>query len=405
MMEEIYLALFFNTVFILVNGRRLQNRLTKTLSTLLKVLFFFTLSYILYRVSLSDGKTMLSSVVYLAFIFFSLPFVLFIGRKWKVDALMMSSLIMGIYFLFQNKYHGEFVSFLLYMLVNLVLMKKVEAKNLKVIIVNISFYVLAWIFLYVSNYDFQQYLPGSIDMEILFLAFFFFNVVLSQCMGISPFYSHRDDYISVVDKKSIFKIDIIFFLIVFPIHLIMLERIFSILDAEYQDFFIITLVIMFFVSLIREYMKKEDDLTIFVNVKLVMMNIMLLTYLSRDREILETLCYVMIPFVLVHFPFLTKENHQQKNNMLNYLFAFFVLGLGPSTIFKIKTYVLLLLFQYNKYLCFFFIFSTILVVIKFLIFFIKNQKYLVYIKNPVYYFVFLVVLCICLFSGHIPDKI
>ena len=379
-MMEMYGAVLSNIVFILV-GTFWKNIYLKNIC---KAVFVVMISSMLFPID--EYHLILIPLVAV--------FVLSSSDGWEADALMMSIILIHIYLLLKDIHYGEFISFMSYIIATSAILSKESKKiydSLRPIFINISFYVLASMAYHLSS-----------TTEMVFLSLVFFNMVLIQCIGISPFHSYRDNLSLIKNKLSLFKIDMTFVLFVFPIHLKMFNSLFSLVGQTFQDIFLSILFVLFFLSLYREYTKKESDFDLMANVKIVIISIMLINYLGS-----ADFYYMAVPFLLVHYPLLKekKEFSNLKNTILNYLFFFLVLGLGPSAIFKVKTHTLLLIFHYNKYFFFFFILSTALVIIRFMMVFVGNTNRRIFIKNPLYFTAFFVIICVYLFSGYIPDKI
>ena len=398
-MTEIYLGLFISILFALFSSKHHSHRFVTILLAACKFLFISTMVYVIFKENSLPRE-------YSFFLIASIPLILILNNEWKSSALLMSVLLVNIFLLLYNENHNEFIMFMVYMLTGLVLTSPSRADVLRSLLINTSFYVMAWIFLYVSGHGQPN---EEISMEILFLALIFFTVILVQCVGISLFPNHRDELYLKKDKSG-FNSDILFTLFVLPVHLAMLRPIFFSLSEKFREMFLAVILFFFFVYLFQEYIKREKgNLMAVVNIKIIVIHVILSVYLAGPYEYEEILYYVAIPFVFIHFPFAGRTGTEaipphNKTSILNYLFAFIAIGIGPSFIFKTKTYALLLLFRYNSYICLIFILLTTLVIIKFLIFFIKNRPPLIFHKKPLKALLFSVILFAYFFSGHIPDK-
>ena len=403
---QLYSALLLNIFFLWVaTTEKITEPIKRRVVIFCKIAFAATLYAALYEAFTMGIENIPSAGLYIIFMVPSILVLLFLDGSNKIDVLIMPTILLNIYLLLQNRFNSEFLSFMSYMAVNLVLIigddRKKGTQMLKSILTNISFYTLAWMIFYVLGQN------DGIHIGATFISLGLFVVILLQCVGASPFCNYYDELYLKTEGKLMFKMGLLFVLFVMPIHLMMLKPVFSLLDDHLQNIFLALLVVFISASLWREYVRGSDELTAMVNIKLFIISIFLLVFLTEEYEFFQEFYYMSVPFVLVHMPIHTKKEEIfcTKDRVLNYIFLFLVLGFSPSVVFKVKSYALLILFYQNPYLCFLFVLSATLVVINFLIFFIRNDQRLIYIKNPLYFAFFLAIICVYLFSVHIPDKI
>ena len=413
---QFYLILLVNIIAILLNKKDSP----KSLCNVCKALFLFVIAYIAIR-SIPWISTVFLGPIEAPFLFFSqllehqrifsvaifysisIIFLLFLDSERKTDILMMSVVSINIYLLIEKIYHREFISFMIYIITILVLSSKYEKKEklidiLKKNILNVSFYTLGNFFIYFSKNE-------SGNMYIVYMALVLLVVTLIRSMNGLAFHPYKEYLDEVPNKKYLFKIYLLFALFIFPQHLIMFRSIFSLLNSDLKNLFLITIVIAFMLSLLREYIRRESNFTIFINVKLFVMHIILLTFLTKEHSI-NNLVHGFVPLVILHLPTFTRKKGipNVATGILNYSFVICVLGLVPSIIFAVKTYSLVFLLNHNIYLFFLFAMAASLATIKFLIFFVKNKEFLIQIKNPFYYVIFLFILYVYSFLIQIPDK-
>ncbi len=402
---QFYPILLLNIIAILLNRK---NNL-KSLFNICKVLFVSATIYILY--TLLPFPLALSSNYIIPFSI-SIIFLLFLDNERKTDALLMSVVSINIYLLIENIYYSEFIAFMIYIAIILLLSSRFEKKEkiigvLKKNILNVIFYTLGHFFIYFSKIEHHSKFFYSDNMYIVYTSLTLFIIVLMRSMEGSVFHPYNEYLDKAINKKYIFKIYLLFALFILPQHLLMLRPLFFLLNLDLQNLFLTTIIIVFILSLFREYLRKESNFTLLINIKLFVMSVILLTFLTKENAVTGNLYYMVLPFVFIHFPcFVEKDNVLNvKTSILNYIFVVCVLGFGPSIVFAVKTYSLVLLLNHhNIYLFFLFVFSTTLGTIKFLTLFIKNRECLIQIKNPFYYIIFLFILCVYFFSAYIPDK-
>ena len=400
-MMLIYSILLLNVIFLFLT----QKRSWEIYRNICKCLFVLISSYALYHST---------SVEYVVLFLVSVVLILFLDRESATDILLMPILSLNTYLLISHVHHSAFISFVLYIIGILSLSSMFENKGQAISIfkfksIDLCVYSIVYLFIYFLGYNATPQLIGRENEYLLYICLMLFSIVLTRSIEGVIFSAYKEDPQGPLYKKYIFKIYLLFALFVLPEQLKILKTCFLFLNADFQDIFVVSIILYFTLSLLREYIREDNNFTIFINIRLVVMNIILLTFFIKGDKFIIQLSYMAIPFVLIHLPcFENKKENRPipvlKDKLLNYTLAIVLMGLGPSMIFKIKTDTLLFLLNRNIYLFYLFTLSMTLVVVKFLIFFIKNKGHLVQIKNPFYYIVFSCILCIYLFSSYIPDK-
>lgn len=336
----------------------------------------------------------------------SVLLVLFLDDGPKTDMLLMPAVLVQVHLMDGAEgAPGEAVSFVVHSLAALALASAGGGPRPawvpRSILGGLSFYVLGWALPLASA-------PG--DEGAAFLSLSLLSAVLLQGVGVSPFPSHRDALLPAAGRRAAFKMDVLFVLFVLPAHLARTRSLYLLLGPDLRALFLAFLVALLVLSFIRECAGRSDDLAATVNIKLIAAHVFLLAHLAPGASFAPSLHYAAVLPVLAHLPLAAGGPAPPGSRPLpgtgaaNILFLFLVLGLGPSSIFKAKTYALLLLFRQSPLLCLPFVLATTLVSVKFLRVFIKNERRFLHIPGPRRLMAFIAVLCAIMFSGHITDR-